>query len=38
MKTYTIKQPIFELHEADGYDVYEVDEVAYWKPVKPPKL
>ena len=22
----------------DGYDVYEVDEVAYWKPIKPPKL
>ena len=20
----------------DGYDVYEVDEVAYWKPIKPP--
>ena len=22
----------------DGSDVYEVDEVAYWKPIKPPKL
>lgn len=22
----------------DGYDVYEVDEVAYWKPIQPPKL
>ena len=22
----------------DGYDVYEVDEVAYWKPIKSPKL
>ena len=21
----------------DGYDVYEVDEVAYWKPIKPPR-
>ena len=20
----------------DGYDVYEVDDVAYWKPIKPP--
>ena len=20
----------------DGYDVYEVDEVAYWKPIQPP--
>lgn len=22
----------------DGYDVCEVDEVAYWKPIQPPKL
>ena len=22
----------------DGYDVYEVDEVSYWKPIQPPKL
>lgn len=22
----------------DGYDVYEVDEVAYWKPIHQPKL
>lgn len=21
----------------DGYEVYEVDEVAYWKPIKPPR-
>ena len=21
-----------------GYNIYEVDEVAYWKPIKPPKL
>lgn len=22
----------------DGYDVYEADEVAYWKPIKPPRF
>ena len=22
----------------DGYDIYEVGEVAYWKPIQPPKL
>ena len=33
--TVVLKDGEWELLD-DGYDVYETDEVAYWKPIKPP--
>ena len=33
--TITLIDGVWKLLD-DGYDVYEVDEVAYWKPIRPP--
>ena len=35
--TITLIDGVWKLLD-DGYDVYEVSEVAYWKPIKAPKL
>ncbi len=35
--TITLIDGVWKLLD-DGYDVYEVDEVAYWKPIKAPKF
>ncbi len=34
--TITLIDGVWKLLD-DGYDVYEVDEVAYWKPIQPPR-